>query len=517
MERDDEIEKISKELEDILRMTSEKKRSSGETETEKKNLIPSENGTDEKEPSASLEDFSLILDLGEGYTVSSDSVADASDLEHGEAEANAGVGERTDSGDRTDSPELCADPGDSLDSFDLLDGQTAAEGEYENYPELFLEPVEEEEYEYDEDAEFPDRDDSRYAAHDEGMYQDQENPVRSDRTRKRRLDGRESISLIRPSDGLVAAFFVPVIIMIIIFAQRGIFPFGEESFLRTDMYHQYAPFFSEFQHKLTHGGSFLYSWDVGMGVNFAALYAYYLASPLNWLLVLCPKAYIIEFMTYMIVFKIGLSGLSFAYYLRKHCRTSDFGIAFFGIFYALSGYMAAYSWNIMWLDCILLFPLIMLGLERLVREKKCFLYCITLGLSILSNYYISIMICIFMVLYFIALLVMDGKKSWKDYMVNISSFAVFSLLAGGLAAAVLLPEIYALQMTASGDFNFPKTVTSYFPIFDMLASHLPDVLRRGGPYAVFAVSRKPEDQTAGKSGVLRSAAVLFCQLLVQCT
>ena len=120
----------------------------------------------------------------------------------------------------------------------------------------------------------------------------------------------------------------------------------------------------------------------------------------------------------MIVFKIGLSGLSFAYYLRKHCRTSDFGIAFFGIFYALSGYMAAYSWNIMWLDCILLFPLIMLGLERLVREKKCFLYCITLGLSILSNYYISIMICIFMVLYFIALLVMDGKKSWKDYMVR---------------------------------------------------------------------------------------------------
>ena len=132
MERDDEIEKISKELEDILRMTSEKKRSSEETETEKKKLIPSENGTDKKTPSASLEDFSLILDLGEGYTVSSDSVADASDLEHGEAEANAGAGERTDLEDRTDSPELCADPGASLDSFDRLDGQTAAEGEYEN-------------------------------------------------------------------------------------------------------------------------------------------------------------------------------------------------------------------------------------------------------------------------------------------------------------------------------------------------------------------------------------------------
>lgn len=281
--------------------------------------------------------------------------------------------------------------------------------------------------------------------------------------------------LMRPSDGLLAAFLVPVIIMIIIFIQRGIFPFGENSFLRTDMYHQYAPFFSEFQQKLTNGGSLLYSWDVGMGVNFAALYAYYLASPLNWLLIFCPKGFIIEFMTYMIVLKIGLSGLSFAYYLKKHCKTSDIGVAFFGIFYALSGYMAAYSWNIMWLDCIFLFPLIVLGLERLVRERKCFLYSITLGLAILSNYYISIMICVFMVLYFIALLLLDHRKTIRDYLINLVQFSFFSLMAGGFAAIVLLPEIFALQTTASGDVNFPKTYESYFSIFDMIARHIGNV------------------------------------------
>ncbi len=285
----------------------------------------------------------------------------------------------------------------------------------------------------------------------------------------------QPLHLLKPSDGLVAAFFVPVIVMIIIFAQRGIFPFGEESFLRTDMYHQYAPFFSEFQHKLTHGGSLLYSWDIGMGVNFSALYAYYLASPLNWLLVLCPKNYIIEFMSYGIVIKIGLAGLSFAWYLRRHCRTKDFGVGFFGIFYALSGYMAAYSWNIMWLDCIILFPLIMLGLERLVRERKPLLYCFALGASILSNYYISIMICIFMVMYFAALLVIYPPKSAGAFFGACVRFAVYSLVAGGLAAVVLLPEIYALQATASGKFDFPKTLSSYFSIFDMLARHIGNV------------------------------------------
>ena len=217
-------------------------------------------------------------------------------------------------------------------------------------------------------------------------------------------------TVLQGSDGLWAAFAVPVAVMLIIFAQRGIYPFGEETFLRTDMYHQYAPFFSEFHHKLTEGGSLLYSWDIGMGVNFMALYAYYLASPLNWLLIFCPKDLIIEFMSYAIVLKIGLSGLSFAWYLRSRWGRGSFGVGFFGIFYALSGYMAAYSWNIMWLDCILLFPLIMRGLERLVQEKKGLLYSIALGVSILSNYYISIMTCIFMVIYFAALLVLEAGK-----------------------------------------------------------------------------------------------------------
>ena len=117
---------------------------------------------------------------------------------------------------------------------------------------------------------------------------------------------------------LILSFAIPVFIMLLIFVQRGIFPFGDESFLRTDMYHQYAPFFSEFKYKLSHGGSILYSWNLGMGINFSALYAYYLSSPMNWLIILCPQSLIIEFMTYMIVIKIGLCGLAFTYYLSKH-------------------------------------------------------------------------------------------------------------------------------------------------------------------------------------------------------
>lgn len=183
---------------------------------------------------------------------------------------------------------------------------------------------------------------------------------------------------------------------------RGVYPFGERTFLRTDLYNQYAPFFSEFWRKLRSGDSLAYSWNVGMGSNFWALYAYYLASPFNFLVVFVPQTHIIEFMTALIVIKIGLSGFTFAWYLNRHFgepgQNPSYGITCFGVLYALSGYMAAYSWNIMWLDCLILIPLIIWGLELLVKDGRCAVYCVCLGLSILSNYYLSIMICIFVVI-----------------------------------------------------------------------------------------------------------------------
>ena len=280
---------------------------------------------------------------------------------------------------------------------------------------------------------------------------------------------------LRKRDSYLFSFLIPVTAMLFIFIVRGIFPFGSETFLRTDMYHQYAPFFSEFHHKLHHGGSLLYSWDIGLGVNFTSLYAYYLASPVNWLILLCPKGLILEFMTYMIVIKIGLSGITMNYYLRKHFETTEVSSTLFAILYALSGYISAYSWNLMWLDCIILFPLIMLGFERLMKGGSGALYVVTLGVSILSNYYISIMICIFLVIMFIAENVLLSVKSWKELLIRGVRFTIYSLLAGGLAAVTLIPEICTLQSTASGEMNFPQVLTQYFTIIDMFARQMPFV------------------------------------------
>lgn len=268
----------------------------------------------------------------------------------------------------------------------------------------------------------------------------------------------------------IAAFGLPFFICVIICIGNGVYPFGDNCILHIDMYHQYCPFFTEFLNKLQSGGSLQYSWNLGLGSDFVSLYAYYLASPLNFLILLCPKSHVIEFMTLLIILKISASGLTFFLYIRHHYKlvgkdgrmhkNQVIPAIVFSTAYALSGFVAAYSWDIMWMDCIALFPLIMIGLERLVQEKKAGLYYITLALCIFCNYYISIMICIFLVFAFI-LLFFSQKKGKGGAVLR---FGWYSLLAGASSAILLLPEIAVLSVSGSAEGGFPKTAEFYFNI-----------------------------------------------------
>lgn len=265
---------------------------------------------------------------------------------------------------------------------------------------------------------------------------------------------------------LALAFLLPIGIMMTLFVMNGIYPFGDRCFLAADLYHQYMPFFSELMHKLREGESLSFSFHVGIGSNFLALYVYYLASPLNAFALLVPERFLIEYITFLIALRTGLCGLTGCYYLQEHFAVKDRSTLLFSLFYAFSGFMAAYNYNIMWLDCVVLLPLIVLGLERLVKEGRCGLYCVTLALSIYTNYYLSIMICIFLVLYFVMLLALEKKR-----LRSIGCFTLFSLLAGGMAGILLIPEVCAILQTDFGDFVFPTAIQSYFSVLDILARH----------------------------------------------
>lgn len=278
-------------------------------------------------------------------------------------------------------------------------------------------------------------------------------------------------NFIRNNYVLLVAFLAPIIILVCLFIAREIFPFGDEMYLRSDMYHQYAPFLKLFQTVLKDGRSMEYTFHMGMGSNMISAYAYYLSSPINWIVALFPSDLIPEIMGCFIILKAGLMSATFTYYLtRKYHNLRSLPAVCFGIFYALSGYMAAYSWNLMWLDNLVLLPLIILGLERLVREGKVLLYTICLALSVICNYYISIMICFYLLFYFAYLLVeTSGKRGGKETGIAIGRFVLYSVLGGCIGAVLVIPAFMALFGTASAGSAFPSYFHFYYNPLEMFA------------------------------------------------
>ena len=186
---------------------------------------------------------------------------------------------------------------------------------------------------------------------------------------------------------LFLSFLLPFLGYTVVMAVSQFSPFGSSSILYSDMYHQYFPFFVEFRRTLRAGESLLYNWNMGLGVDYLALIAYYLASPLNLLSVLVPESMLLGFFSMLVPVKLGLAGLFFGIFLWKIFRRADWSVPLFSGCYALCAWALGYQWNIMWLDTFALLPLVILGMVSLLRRRKFILYTLSLFFSIASNYW----------------------------------------------------------------------------------------------------------------------------------
>ena len=254
---------------------------------------------------------------------------------------------------------------------------------------------------------------------------------------------------------ILLAFLLPVLGMFAVMIIRGFEPFGSTSMLYSDMYHQYYPFFVAFRKALLSGDSLLYSWNVGMGMDYLGLIAYYLASPLNLLSVVIPEQFLLEYFSLLSPLKLGFAGMFFAIFLKKTFSKNDFSISVFGCLYALCAWALGYQWNVMWLDTFALLPLVVLGTISVLRERKFVLYILSLFFSVLSNYYIGLFTCIFVALVFICYEICRWGGV-KKLLSDLSYMALYSALAIGMTAFLELPAFAALQTTQSSVNKFPE-------------------------------------------------------------
>ena len=262
--------------------------------------------------------------------------------------------------------------------------------------------------------------------------------------------------------GLIVA-----VILLIVFLVKGMYPFGKNYIMWGDMYEQIVPLYYNFYDVIRNGKSILIDYTGGIASSFIPNFFYYISSPFTFLVLLFQRNDIPNAVNIIVLLKIVLSAITCNCFLDKKFKDlGDFYKYFFSIIYALSTYNLSLYIITGWIDIVYLFPLLMLGLDELLNLRKPKLFITILSMSLIFNFYISLMCIVF--IFFISIIYLKIYKN-QNTRKAIASLGLSVLLSLLISSIALIPVFLQILSSARMGVNFSQLGMSKFgPIIDKL-------------------------------------------------
>lgn len=253
-------------------------------------------------------------------------------------------------------------------------------------------------------------------------------------------------------------------------------PLTGGNWLGGDLSQQYLSFFQYYRHVWAGATDQIgYSFANGLGGSMAGNWAYYLLSPFNLLTLLFPPERLPQVLYGIILLKIGCAAAAMSFMLRQIEPTLERAINLaLALSYALMGYTVVYQMNLMWLDGVILLPLLVWAVRRLLDKGSFLPYALLLALAVISNYYIAYMLAVFLVLYCAYMIIMSWYD-WQRALRQLGRFVWGSLLGGLLSMVVVVPTLLDL-LAGKGTQETPR-----LPLFITGWTQTPAKLIIGSP------------------------------------
>lgn len=269
------------------------------------------------------------------------------------------------------------------------------------------------------------------------------------------LDARRRKDLPRRASLYGAAFLLPVALLCLLSAMRGVYPFGPESFLTEDLKYQYIDFFHWYRKVLTGQESLFYSFSTSLGNNAWGLWSYYLASPLNLLVLLFPDDLMTLAVFLISAIKLGLTGVTTTFYLRNRFSLGAPMSLALALSFSCSLWSLTQLRNPLWMDALVLLPLVALGARRCVLCGRWGALVASLCASILCCWYMGYMTVPFSVLYAYVEWLAAGPGPGR-----LAGGRAFSRLSGALCVTLLLSAwtLYPTVAAQLGGWTAARTI-----------------------------------------------------------
>jgi uncharacterized membrane protein YfhO len=250
----------------------------------------------------------------------------------------------------------------------------------------------------------------------------------------------------------------------------GVWPRGEKSVLCLDLNAQYVYYHVYMRDAIFGPDSILYSWSRNFSGEFVGIIGYYLFSPFNFLVWVFPMSMVTEGLLLMILVKIGMIAVTMSIYLSVWRGFSKHIALMFSVMYALTSYNIVQTMNPMWLDGVMMLPLIVMGIEALLKQGRFKLLIFALAYSFITNFYIGFMLGIFAAMYFVYYALTSRRYTKANFILIAKRTGLFAAASGisvMLSAFILLP-VYASLSLGKFDFSVPDySMQASFEMFDM--------------------------------------------------
>lgn len=247
----------------------------------------------------------------------------------------------------------------------------------------------------------------------------------------------------------IGAFLLPAAVLTLAAVVCGIAPLGPNLFMLNDMNAQYVDFFAWYRDVLTGQADPFYSTAQSFGQNMMATFSYYVASPLNVLVLAFDERDIPAFFFVLTLIKAGLAQLTMVYYLRRRFPLSRPWACALALGYALSLWTVMQMRNIMWLDAMVLVPLCAWGVCCLLRSGRWRLLALSTAGAVITCWYMGYMVILFLCLYVLFegyVLSYEGVPSaGRMHRKRLCQFAGCMALALALSAFLFAPTVLGMM------------------------------------------------------------------------
>jgi len=202
---------------------------------------------------------------------------------------------------------------------------------------------------------------------------------------------------------------------------------------------------------------------MGEGSDILSALYYTIGDPIAALVAFVPEEQIYHFYDITIVLRIYLSGMAFLALLRYTRKTSLTAQLAGALVYDFSYWMLlSQSKDIYFLNPTIYFPLVIFGVEKIIKEKKPFVLLLGVFLSAISNFYFFYMIALLTVIYVLIRLPLHYGRRIGEMVKDLGTIALFSVLGTGMAAVTVMPVAYALLSNSRIGLDYG--VHQFYPI-----------------------------------------------------